>query len=201
METSIFLCGVGGQGILKLNELISWAALLAGNDVKGNEVHGMAQRGGSVVCHLRIGSKVYSPLIPMGEADFILSLEKIEVLRYHHYLKKEGGKVMINDFSIIPTTVATGSATYPENAGSLYGEVFSDYILLPATKMASEAGTPRAANTVLAGCLAPHLNFEDNIWEKAIEKVFPSRLVEINREAFQKGFSYAARLAQKGDGD
>lgn len=190
METSVFLCGVGGQGILKLNELLGWAALLAGNDVKGNEVHGMAQRGGSVVCHLRFGPEIYSPLIPMGEADYIVSLEKSEVLRYHHYLKKQGGKVIINDFAIVPTTVSYGQAKYPVELEQKYESVFSDYVMVPANKMATESGTPRAANTVLAGCLAKYLPFEKDLWEKAIQKVFPSSLVEANISAFQKGYSF-----------
>ncbi len=191
MQTSIFMCGVGGQGILTLNELLGWAALLTGHEVKGNEVHGMAQRGGSVVCHLRFGEDVYSPLIPIGEADFIVSLEKSEVLRYHHYLRGKGGKVIINDFSIVPTTVSYGQAKYPGNLEEQYNKVFAEHLLVPANQLASEAGTPRAANTVLAGCLARHLPFSNDIWKQAIEKVFSANLVQTNLDAFQKGYSFS----------
>lgn len=187
MTTSIFLCGVGGQGILKLNNLISEAAVLDGYEVIGNEVHGMAQRGGSVVCHLRFNrGTVNSPLIPMGEADFIVSLEKIEPLRYHHFLKP-GGKVIVNDFSIIPTTVSVGSAVYPDEVKDKLDGVFDDCMLVSATDIAKEVGNPRAANTVLAGILAKSLPFSKEIWYQAINNLFPEKIAKLNIEAFEKG--------------
>jgi len=194
MTTSVLLCGVGGQGILKLNDLLAEAALLSGFDVKGNEVHGMAQRGGSVVCHLRFSrDQVYSPLIPAGDADFIISLEKIEALRYGSFLKPEG-KVVVNDFKIIPTTVSIGQAKYPEHAETLLSETFHDLTILPAQDIAQEAGNPRAANTVLAGFVSHFLPFSQEVWEETLSRMFPGKLLGINRKAFHAG---AAEAKQK----
>jgi indolepyruvate ferredoxin oxidoreductase beta subunit len=185
--TNIIVCGVGGQGILLSSDVLCFAAFNEGFDVKKSEIHGMAQRGGSVVTHVRFGRKVYSPLIEEGTADFILAYEKIEALRYAHFLKPGGGFV-VNDLVIPPMTVLVGEAEYPsgiEEKLKAYGSLH----LLDATGIAKELGNIRATNITLLGGLANFLDFKPDSWHDAIRVNVKEKFVEMNLTAFNRGRS------------
>ena len=149
--TNCVLVGVGGQGILLASSLISQAALDSGFDIKNNEVHGMAQRGGSVIAQIRFGEEVHSPLVKKGTADFLLALEVIEALRHSAYLS-EDGKAVVSTQRIIPTTVSAGPFDYPENPEELVEKRLKNKILCPSLDIARGLGEPRASNVVLVGC-------------------------------------------------
>lgn len=188
---NIIIAGVGGQGILTASEILSKVAMEAGLDAKKSEVHGMSQRGGSVVSHVRFGEKVYSPLVEKGACDIILSFEKSEALRWVHYLKKEGGKVIINDLEIIPTTVSLKLDTYPTNIEEqIRDKAKAEVILVPATDLARQAGDARTANTVLLGVISNFLPFEDKVWEKVISDNVKEETIEVNLKAFYLGKNY-----------
>lgn len=188
---NIIIAGVGGQGILTASEILSKVAMEAGLDAKKSEVHGMSQRGGSVVSHVRFGEKVYSPLVEKGACDIILSFEKSEALRWVHYLKKEGGKVVINDLEIIPTTVSLKLDSYPTNIEEqIRDKAKAEVILVPATDLARQAGDARAANTVLLGVISNFLPFEDKVWEKVISDNVKKETIEVNLKAFYLGKNY-----------
>jgi len=188
---NIIIAGVGGQGILTASEILAKVAMEAGLDAKKSEVHGMSQRGGSVVSHVRFGEKVYSPLVEKGACDIILSFEKSEALRWVHYLKKEGGKVIINDLEIIPTTVSLKLDTYPTNIEEqIRDKAKAEVILVPATDLARQAGDARTANTVLLGVISNFLPFEDKVWEKVISDNVKKETIEINLKAFYLGKNY-----------
>lgn len=184
----VFLAGVGGQGVILASRLLAAAALASGCDVKVSEVHGMAQRGGSVVAQVRFGDKVYSPLIPRGGADILLALEKLEALRFLPYLKRDG-TVIINDWEIMPVPVLTGSASYPTRIVEAIKEAVPRTRLVPAQRAAENAGSPRGANAVLVGFLSGYLPFSEEVWEEAIKRVVPDRLLEATRKAFGAGRS------------
>jgi indolepyruvate ferredoxin oxidoreductase beta subunit len=188
---NIIIAGVGGQGILTASEILAKVAMEAGLDAKKSEVHGMSQRGGSVVSHVRFGEKVYSPLVEKGACDIILSFEKSEALRWVHYLKKEGGKVIINDLEIIPTTVSLKLDTYPTNVEEqIRNKAKAEVILVPATDLARQAGDARTANTVLLGVISNFLPFEDKVWEKVISDNVKKETIEVNLKAFYLGKNY-----------
>jgi indolepyruvate ferredoxin oxidoreductase beta subunit len=188
---NIIIAGVGGQGILTASEILAKVAMEAGLDAKKSEVHGMSQRGGSVVSHVRFGEKVYSPLVEKGACDIILSFEKSEALRWVHYLKKEGGKVIINDLEIIPTTVSLKLDTYPTNIEEqIRDKAKAEVILVPATDLARQAGDARTANTVLLGVISNFLPFEDKVWEKVISDNVKKETIEINLKAFYLGKNF-----------
>ncbi|MDO4574215.1 MAG: indolepyruvate oxidoreductase subunit beta [Planctomycetia bacterium] len=185
--TSILLAGVGGQGILLASEICAKAAAFAGFDVKTNEVHGMAQRGGSVIGQLRYGKRVYSPLVSKGEATVLMSLERIEALRFADYLKPDGLAV-VNSQIIVPVTVSSGGAVYPENAEEMLRKTFKRLIYLDANQIALELGNPKCANVVLLGALATALhNLSDAIWQQAIRECVKPQFVDLNLKAFQIG--------------
>lgn len=184
--TNIVLSGVGGQGILLAARIISQTALASGYDVKTNEVHGMAQRGGSVIAQIRFGDKVFSPLIKKGDADFIVALEKVEAIRYADYLK-EGGWVLVNMQEIIPTTVTSGSAVYPDNIDAILQERFANIHLADCIAIAREIGNIRVANVVLLGSLANHLPFSNDGWHNVISENVPQKALEANIAAFKRG--------------
>ena len=187
MDTvSIFITGVGGQGTILASELLSESALLAGFDVKKSEVHGMAQRGGSVVSAVRFGEKVFSALVTPGEADVLLAFEPLEALRTLHYAKPDG-KVIVNSRPIMPATVASGAAKYPKDVFEKIRDVVPDVLAVDGLALAKQAGTSRAVNVVLLGALANFLPFPDEIWKKAIEKRVPRKFLEANIKAFQLG--------------
>jgi indolepyruvate ferredoxin oxidoreductase beta subunit len=189
--TNIVICGVGGQGIILASNVLCSAAFNQGLDVKKSEVHGMAQRGGSVITHVRFGPKIYSPLIEEGTANYILAFEKLEALRYLHFLKKNG-KIILNDRQIPPMSVLTGQTKYPEDILPKlqdYGRVY----LIDAGKKANELGNERIVNIILLGVLARYLNFDMNTWEKALEENIKEKYLELNVVAFKAGLKLKAK--------
>ncbi|MBU0675513.1 MAG: indolepyruvate oxidoreductase subunit beta [Proteobacteria bacterium] len=183
---NILFCGVGGQGILLASELTAEVLLSQGHDAKKSEVHGMAQRGGSVEAHLRYGKKVYSPLIEPGTADLLLAFEIMEALRYLPYLH-EKSKVIVNTQRIMPPAVATGKTIYPENIlEELTGRGLT-VIPVDGFEIAREAGNVKAANVALVGALSTLLPIPEASFLTAIEKRVPSRFLEINLKVFKAG--------------
>jgi len=186
---NIIISGVGGQGILTASEILALCAMEEGLDVKKSEVHGMSQRGGSVVSFVKFGEKVYSPLIEKGSGDVILAFEKAEALRWRGYLKKEGGVVIMNTLGIYPTTVSLGLDTYPENIEDEFKKFGVKTIIVDAVKLSKEAGDPRTQNTVLLGVLSNFINFSVDTWERVIKYRVPPKTVEANLKAFELGRS------------
>ncbi len=184
--TNILLVGVGGQGTLLASEILSEAFMLAGFDVKKSEIHGMSQRGGSVVSHVRFGDKVYSPVVPEGEGDILFGFELLETYRYLSLLRP-GAKVIANNFRILPPSVLLGKELYPEGLADKIASRFPGFLLVDGLELATRAGNPRAANTVLLGAVASRLDIQENHWLSAIEKMVPARALEINIKAFQMG--------------
>jgi len=183
---NILLCGVGGQGILLASEILSSVLLKAGFDVKQSEVHGMAQRGGSVVAHLRYGEKVYSPLIEPGGADMVVSFEVLEALRYLPYMNL-GTKVLVNTQKILPAPVATGVEVYPGDVlKQLRGKGLTVYPV-DAFGIAGSVGETRSVNIVLVGSLSVFLPVEEKIFLEVIEGRIPEKIRKVNIEAFLKG--------------
>lgn len=185
-STNIILGGVGGQGVLVASDILSNVALLAGYDVKKSEVHGMAQRGGSVVSHVRFGEKIYSPLVTKGEADFLLAFEKLESLRYLEYLHQDG-RVLINNQEINPMTVFTVGAKYPDDIPARVRDNNFQYLNVPGIQIAEELGNSRLLNVVMLGALSQYLEFDDDTWLQAIHDRLPERFYELNKKAFLKG--------------
>lgn len=183
--TNIIICGVGGQGILLASDILCTAAFLEGFDVKKSEIHGMAQRGGSVITHIRFGPKVYSPLVEVGKADFILSFEKLEALRYSYFMKRDG-VVIVNDLELAPMSVLTGAREYPKNIIDILKQN-ADVYLVPAQNIALELGNVRAVNVVLLGSLARFLTFKKQVWLDAIKDNVKPQYVDINIRAFEAG--------------
>ncbi|UCB47380.1 MAG: indolepyruvate oxidoreductase subunit beta [Spirochaetota bacterium] len=183
---NVLLVGVGGQGIILASTIISQAALFAGHDVKNNEVHGMAQRGGSVVSQIRFGKKVYSPLIQHGTANFVISLEKLETVRYLHFCNLET-RVIVNNLEIVPVTVTSGGAEYPKNIDRILHENLKHVEFIDAADIARRAGNIKAANVVLIGAMSHHLPFEDKVFERAIEAAVKKEFLDMNLKAFYSG--------------
>lgn len=183
---NILIVGVGGQGTLLTSKVLGKYAEFMGYDCKLSEVHGMAQRGGSVVTHVRFGKKVFSPIIWEGGADIVLAFEKLEAFRYNNYLK-EGGVMVINDMEIYPMPVITGAAVYPSDIKeNLSGKVKTAFI--NAKDIAEKAGNVRALNIVMVGALAKMLGFDIEIMAKAVEASVPQKSLEINQKALQAGY-------------
>lgn len=186
--TNILLVGVGGQGILLASEILSETFMLAGFDVKKSEIHGMSQRGGSVVSHVRYGKEVFSPIVPEGEGDILFGFELMETSRYLSLLKP-GGTVVANDLRIPPPSILMGQETYPEELVEQMKSRFPKFLLVDGQKLATEAGNPRAANTVLLGAVSTLLDIPEEFWLTALEKMVPAKAREINRKAFMMGRS------------
>jgi len=184
--TNILLVGVGGQGILLASEILSEAAMLAGFDVKKSEIHGMSQRGGSVVSHVRYGSEVFSPIVPEGEGDILFGFELMETCRSLPLIKA-GGIVVANDLQISPPSVLMGQETYPTDLVLKIQDLFPDFLLVDGQKLASDAGNVRAANTVLLGAVSKRLDIAEKFWLEALQKMVPAKALEINRKAFSMG--------------
>jgi indolepyruvate ferredoxin oxidoreductase beta subunit len=184
----ILMVGVGGQGTILASKVTAAAARAVGYDIKMSEIHGMAQRGGSVVTQLRLGEKVYSPLISEGEADIILAFEQLEALRWLPYLKP-GGAMIINNQQIYPVPVLAGAAEYPAGIIEQIKERVADVQVLDALKTAIECGNANAANVVLLGALAKKLPIEETTWRKALAATVPPRFLEVNNAAFTAGFT------------
>ena len=186
--TSVMIVGVGGQGSLLASKLLGRLLVDEGYDVKVSEVHGMSQRGGSVVTYVRFGEKVYSPIITEGEADIIISFEKLEAARYAKYLKKDG-KIVVNTQQIDPMPVIIGAAEYPEN---VLGELEAKGVNLDAMdalSMAASAGSTKAVNIVLMGKAARYFDIPYERWITAIENTVAPKFVEMNKKAFDLGFN------------
>ncbi len=187
METrNIMIVGVGGQGSLLASKLLGHLLLTRGYDVKVSEVHGMSQRGGSVVTYVRFGDRVYSPIIDKGEADFIVSFEKLEAARYLPFLKK-GGRIVTNTQQIDPMPVITGAASYPDD---LIAKMEAKGALVDAMDcltLAEQAGSVKAVNIVLMGRLSKYFDIPEEDWKKAIEECVPEKFRELNLKAFELG--------------
>ncbi len=190
-QGNILFCGVGGQGILLASEVTAYSLLAAGMDVRKSEVHGMAQRGGSVTAHLRYGSKVYSPLISPGEADIVVAFEMLEAVRYLPYMHSNS-KVIVNTHKIYPPAVATGKMSYPENVlDELAGHDIHTKEL-NAFEIASRVGEVRAVNIVMVGVLSTYLPVEEQVYIDVMHERIPERYRDVNIKAFQEGRKIAA---------
>jgi indolepyruvate ferredoxin oxidoreductase beta subunit len=184
--TNVLLAGVGGQGTVLAGELLSRAALADGLDVKKSEIHGMSQRGGSVVSHVRFGREVFSPVIAVGEADLLLSFERLEALRYAPLLRP-AGMVVLNRQSILPAPVLAGVATYPEEVEEPLRGRGLKVIAVDALELARVAGHPLTANVALLGVVSRYLSLTESAWSEALEAQIKPALLEVNRRAFQLG--------------
>ena len=184
--TNIMIVGVGGQGSLLASKLLGNLLVDEGYDVKVSEVHGMSQRGGSVVTYVRYGDKVYSPIVDKGEADFIISFEKIEAARYAAYLKKSG-KIIVNTQEIEPMPVITGAAEYPTDALEKLAAAGITIDAIDALTPATEAGSPKAVNIVLMGRLSKYMDIDEEKWINAINKSVNPKFAEMNVKAFALG--------------
>ncbi len=183
---NISLVGVGGQGTLLASEILCRVALLTGRDVKKSEVHGMAQRGGSVVSQVRIGDKVLSPLIATGATDFLVAFEELEALRFAHFLRP-GGVALVNEQEIRPVTVSTGQAEWPEDLPERLRSVFPRLVPVPGLAIATTLGNVRVVNVVMIGALASHLPIEERIWRESISALVPPKVLDLNLKAFEAG--------------
>ena len=190
METKgIVIAGVGGQGSLLASKLLGKVLVNEGYDIKVSEVHGMSQRGGSVITYVRYGDKVYSPVVQSGEADFLISFERIEAARYAHLLKI-GGIIITNTQRIDPMPVITGAAEYPE---AILDELTAKGVqieAMDALTLAEQAGSAKAVNIVLMGQLAKHFHIDYDKWISAIEQTVKPKFVELNKKAFELGYKF-----------
>ncbi|MBQ8961705.1 MAG: indolepyruvate oxidoreductase subunit beta [Ruminococcus sp.] len=187
METkSIMIVGVGGQGSLLASRLLGNVLLAQGYDVKVSEVHGMSQRGGSVVTYVKYGDRVYSPVVEKGEADAVISFEMLEAARCLPYLKK-GGHLITSTQQIDPMPVITGAAEYPEDLAGKIKAAGVDLVAVDALALAEEAGTAKASNVVLMGVLASLTDFPEELWQSALEQCVPPKFLELNKKAFELG--------------
>ena len=182
----IMIVGVGGQGTLLASRILGNVLLSQGFDVKVSEVHGMSQRGGSVVTYVKYGDQVYSPVVNEGEADYILSFERLEAARWLAYLKKDG-KMIVNDQRINPMPVITGAMAYPEDILSKLSAKGADILPVDALSLALQAGNSKAVNVVLMGVLSSIMDFSADVWNAALEATVPARFLELNKTAFELG--------------
>jgi len=189
-KSDFILVGVGGQGTLLASDVLALVGLEHGFDVKKSEVHGMAQRGGSVVSHVRWAERVHSPLIGKGEADFLLAFEKLEALRHLGFVRI-GSAVIVNDYAIPPVSVASGEDVYPDDQNILHvlSQVTADHHLVPGSKTAEKLGNARTSNIVLLGALSTFLDVPVATWERIIERRVPQKFVHLNLKAFNAGRS------------
>ena len=190
METkSIMIVGVGGQGSLLASRIIGNVLLSQGYDVKVSEVHGMSQRGGSVVTYVKYGDKVYSPVIEKGEADIIVSFELLEAARWVSYLKKNG-HLITSTQTLDPMPVITGNAEYPADIAEKIEALGIDIIAADALSLAEKAGNAKASNVVLMGVIASKMSFDENVWKDAIRTCVPEKFLELNLKAFDLGKTF-----------
>ncbi|MFO7888103.1 MAG: indolepyruvate oxidoreductase subunit beta [Eubacteriales bacterium] len=188
MTKNILLVGVGGQGTILTSKILSQGLLEAGFDVKMAEIHGMSQRGGSVTTQIRYGDAVYSPLVEKGGADIIVSFERSEALRWLEYLK-EDGILILNEHQIQPFTVTLDLSEYPENLVEEYKTNVKNFKSYNAFEMAKKLGNSRVMNIVLLGSLVKYLGLEDINWKNVIKETVPEKFVDLNIQAFEKGYS------------
>ncbi|HBG76003.1 indolepyruvate oxidoreductase subunit beta [Eubacteriales bacterium mix99] len=187
-DTNILIVGVGGQGTLLASRILGQLAMNCGVDVKISEVHGMAQRGGSVVTHVRFGHHVSSPLVERGQADIILAFEKLEAYRWLPYLR-DNGILVVNDQEIDPMPVIMGISKYPEGLSQKLKFRCGQLAWIPGMKIAEQVGNLKVTNTALLGALARYLEASPETWQKAIEETVPPKTVEANRKAFSMGYA------------
>ncbi len=187
---SIMIVGVGGQGTLLASRILGAALTAQGFDVKVSEVHGMSQRGGSVVTYVKYGDCVYSPVVEKGEADVILAFERLEAARALPYLKTDG-VLLVNDQRIDPMPVITGAAEYPADILPRIAQTGCNVVSVDALALAQQAGSSKAVNVVLIGLLSRRLGFADEVWQQALEAVVPPKFLELNRKAFALGAEQA----------
>lgn len=187
---NVLLVGVGGQGTILASKILTHAAIAQGYEVKMSEIHGMAQRGGSVVTQVRMGKDVYSPVIEPGEADYIVAFEQLEAYRWAHFLK-EDGVLIVNSQKIAPLPVLIGAATYPENILVDLKDRVGRFIELDGLKLASDAGNAKATNVVLMGVLSTYMEFPEDSWKEALVARIPAKLLELNEKAFALGVAEA----------
>ena len=185
-SANIMVVGVGGQGTLLTSRIIGNTALNAGYDVKLSEVHGMAQRGGSVVTFIRFGENVAEPVVEAGDADILISFERLEAMRYAHYLKKDG-IIIVNDCKIDPMTVVIGAESYPENIIEKLGEKHRIHTI-DGLSAAKELGNSKVLNSVVLGAAAKIIGFNKSEWEDVIKVTVPEKTTDINLKAFEKGY-------------
>jgi indolepyruvate ferredoxin oxidoreductase beta subunit len=186
--TNILLVGVGGQGIILASEVMADVFMEAGFDVKKSEVHGMAQRGGSVSTHVRFGPKVFSPLIKEGEVDIFMAFEELEALRYLHYLSPQP-TILLNEQRLNPPSVSLGNEVYPEKIPDTLSRRAKVFKNIPGRKLAQQAGDGRALNVVLLGALSSLLSIPEKIWTGNLLRRFPPKAGKVNLEAFRLGRS------------
>ena len=178
--------GVGGQGTLLTSRIIGKVALEAGYDVKLSEVHGMAQRGGSVVTFVRYGEKVYEPVVEEGCVDVLISFERLEAQRYAHFLKKDG-IIIVNDCKIEPMTVVIGAKTYPEGRIEKLSAKYTVYTI-DAGELAKEIGNSKVLNTIVLGLAAKHIGFSEEEWINVVTATVPPKTIDVNTKAFKLGY-------------
>ena len=184
----IMIVGVGGQGTLLASRILGTVLISQGYDVKVSEVHGMSQRGGSVVTYVKYGDKVASPIIDKGEADFILAFERLEAARWLSYLKK-GGKLLVNDQRVTPMPVITGAMAYPDDIIGKMKATGADITAIDALSLALESGNTKSVNVVLVGLLSAMSDIPENVWLEALKANVKPQFLEINQKAFALGRS------------
>ena len=182
----IMIVGVGGQGTLLASRILGTVLIAQGYDVKVSEVHGMSQRGGSVVTYVKYGDKVASPIIDKGEADFILAFERLEAARWLSYLKK-GGKLLVNDQRVTPMPVITGAMAYPDDIIGKMKATGADITAIDALSLALESGNAKSVNVVLVGLLSAMSDIPENVWLEALKANVKPQFLEINQKAFALG--------------
>ena len=187
MTKNIMIVGVGGQGTLLTSRIIGKAAMAMGLDVKISEVHGMAQRGGSVVTFVRFGENVNEPVVEEGQADVVIAFERLEALRYSHFLKKDG-ILIVNDCRIDPMTVVIGAKTYPENIIEGLKKDHKVYAI-DAQKIAIELGNSKVLNSVVLGYAADAIGFDKDVWLDTVANTVPAKTIDINKSAFECGYN------------
>lgn len=192
---NVSLVGVGGQGILLTANMLARTAAIAGMDVKKSEIHGMAQRGGSVISSVRFGTEVRSPIIPEGQSDILVAFDRLEALRWKHFLAKDG-KVLMNNVDLVPVTVSSGLQQPVTDFETRLAKAFPDACVIDAQKIAEEVGNARTMNMVLAGALSALTPFKESQWAKALKESFAgpkAKFLDLNRMAFGRGRAAVAQ--------
>lgn len=184
---SLLVSGVGGQGVLVAADIISEVAVRAGMDAKKSEVHGVAQRLGAVVSHVRYGKRVYSPLGKTGDIDFLVAFEELEALRYAHWVKPKG-TIIVNEQKIMPTLFPGDTRSYPDGIIEFLKKKYFSLVVVPAYKMALELGNIRVINIIMCGALSKFLEFEEKVWTEVISQYVPPKLIDLNLQAFKRGY-------------
>lgn len=183
---NVLIVGVGGQGIILVSDVLAKVAGRVGHEVKKNEIHGMAQRGGSVSSHVRFGNAVSSPIIKQGEADVLISFELMETVRYFSLLKEDGA-VIVNNHKILPPAVFTGKQDYPTGILEAVKERIPNTVVVDGQGLATQIGNPRVVNVVFLGALSSYLDMPAEVYEEVLKETLKPKLVDINLEAFAKG--------------